>query len=254
MPQLGPEYSLAQDLAGLRDKLARLEANPLGQAFGSLQGDGTRGFVVEQVDGGNVRLIFYQGVDTARDVDSGQHPPLLYLGPAVAAGQSVNNVAIFTRPDGTQILVMGQGGFTLFDAQHKIIFSPDEAAGEGIARPWIPLPSPRSNVTTNWQQTTSTSLTDVAVSDVNLQHPKVEWKASASCPAGVTGEAQIVFTNGAVGQVWPLAANSFTDIDDVISMPAGFFGSWVQAVVRIRVASGTGTVSINTFGLYGRQT
>lgn len=118
--------------------------------------------------------------------------------------------------------------------------SSDEVSGEGLATPWISLPTPRTALSTNGDSTTSTSFSTVAISDIHLQHPKIQWKATAYCPAGTTGDVRLEVINGVVGQTWPITATGYTNVEDTLKMPSGFYGTVVQVAVDARVTSGPG--------------
>lgn len=257
VPNLGPQYDLAKRLSALEDRLARLEANPLGQAFSVTQSDGSVGLSIginPQDPSGSTALIFYQGSTTARDPNTDQHGEFLYIGELAAGGKLVDSGLIAYRPDGTESAVIGNRGVQILDTKGHTVVSSDEDSGEGLARPWVPLPKPVSLDTSQWAGTTGSGI--IAESFFNAQHPKVHWNATAVADTGVSGTVQVTISCGAQsvsGASHSVTAGTPTYIDEVLVLPQPFFGQEWTFAVNAAVSSGTGEVRCQTWELYGRQ-
>lgn len=165
------------------------------------------------------------------------------------------------RADGTIVLALWDavpsGGvlnqaLSWYDRTGHTVVSDDTDSGEGLGRPWIPLPNPQTVDSTKWPSTTSSSYVEIASSAVELQQPKIMWDATANG----TGSVQLLLKGSggstlASSQVWSPNGGSFS-WSDVITLPAGYYGQKVTASVQAKATSGT--VACITRGLYGRQT
>lgn len=256
MPNLGPEYDFAARLRRLEQLVGLIAGNPLGQAFSSTQSDGSVGISITQNAQGNraTALQFYQGPTTSRDANTGLHPVLMYIGQLWSNGQPVNSGIIMYRPNGRQIATFGDGGPALFDAAGNRMLTTDETAGWGIQDPWIPLPTPVPSGLSSWPSTAATAWTTIASSNAYIQHAKIRWNGWGYAPSGVTGQFRLLVNGQQYGQVWS-ATNQYTAIAEDIALPAG--NQWLNGYevdLQAQVTAGTGTVSGQVYGVYGRGT
>lgn len=254
MVQLGPEYDLAVRLAALEARLAALESNGLAQALSMTQSDGSVGMALGQDEAtGSGRWIFYQGVTTSRDPETGLHPTLMYVGELYSSGTPVDSGMIMYRPDGSQSMTVGAGGAGFLDKGRRTVVSTDETSGEGLARPHIPLPTPQATDSSKWITTTAAGWTEIAASVAEMQQPKIRWDGEATG----TGDVQLLvkdFSSGATlasSSVWSPGGGPFA-WPDTFSLPAGLFGQKVVLSVQARATGGT-SVSYVTRALYGVQ-
>lgn len=255
MVQLGPQYDLAVRLSALEDLVRKLAGNQLGQAFSSTQSDGSLGMKIAQnlAGSGATALVFYQGPTTSRDPNTGLHPSLLYIGELFVGDTSVDSGAIFFRPDGSESMVIGNRGVQIIDTKQNTVVSSDETAGEGMARPWIPLGTPGSFHFAHWPYTDSSGL--MAELFFSAQHPKVYWNASVAGDAGVTGDVTMSITvNGTtVSSATYSYSGTQVNISETLTLPQPFYG--YQAVLQINgeITGGTGKLYCNTWQLVGAQ-
>jgi hypothetical protein len=254
---LGMDYDLAKRLAALERAVKMLGGNQLGQAFSATQSDGSVGLSITQAAGsGATAFRVYQGPNTPRDPNTGLHATLLYIGQLQdSGGGSLHAGLLCARENGKYYFTASPlGGFAVYDSNNNVVVAPDEGSGQGLALPWLPYPTPVSMGTAQWPNTTSTSWASIAQSAVFLQQPKMRWFATVYVPAG-TADVQLLLTGGvALSPVHSVGAG-FTNIDEVLTVPAGH--SFLEAnylVVNARVTSGAGPVYVQVFGIQGRQT
>lgn len=258
MPQLGPEYDLAQRVAKLERALSTV-LQGLGQAFSNTQSDGSIGMDISQSQDGTgaSRTRWYQGPDSTTDPNTGQHPVFSYIG-ELAGGGTVGTVGqIWCYPSGADMIVVNKDGYLVFDQAGNIVRSGDSLSGEGIARPWLVINSPAPTFYSMWPSTTSTSPTLIAQSWFDAQQPKVYWSATLNADAGTTGQVQLVLNQGGSPSVaTPLrtvAAGGTTYINDVLTLPQPFWDQSWSLSVMAAVTGGTGAVRCQTFELTQRQ-
>jgi hypothetical protein len=260
-PNLGPQYDLAQRLSKLEQLVQALAGNQLGQAFSATQSDGSLGLTIQQntAGAGSLGTRWYQGPNTARDANTGQHALLLYIGQLFVGGTPIDNGVLLYRANGGQIAALGAGGFEFHDLTSSstsggnIVVSTDQASGEGLATPWVALPTPVETGVAYWPHTNGSGV--VAQSYFHAQHPKVWWSASCTADAGTSGTVSLTLSNGSQSVTTPnfSAVNgSFTGIDVVLTLPKPFYGQSWSASVNVS-ASGGGNVYVQTNALSGRQ-
>ena len=180
-----------------------------------------------------------------RMVDDNNHE-IVYIGPDNEGKQIIR----IRREGGAEVLYTytAQGGrqfWALTDNAQQIVFSDDAVSGQGIARPWIPIPVQTtrfddlpSTPNTNWDQLQSTAWRP-------KQHPF--WKASVShCVDNpdTTGEARLMLDGVQVGNAITVAwLNAWTDVGP-FPVP-GTHMSLHQLELHCRRTAGTGRVGAN---------
>jgi hypothetical protein len=192
-----------------------------------------------------------------------------YVGPITPAlpDGSYQPGVIVRRNDGTTALLLwdpipdpgGPNGYSQFlgwyDRTGHAIVTDDTDSGQGIARPWLPLPLPQSTLIASWPSTSSTTDGIIAESQASLQQVKLWWNASTIADPGVTGTVQLKISYGSTtvtSDPHPITA-TLGFINDVITLPDGFFGQSAVIDVMAHVTGGTGKVYCQTWTLYGRQ-
>lgn len=256
MPNLGPDYDLAVRLKRVEDQLARMQENPLGQAFSATQSDGSVGWrVFQDPKTGATAMIWYQGTTTARDPNTGQHPILQYVGELYSGGQFEDSGLLWYRPDATGSGVVGNRGVQLFDHKGNQVFATDEygssPSGEGLTNPRLHLPLPVATGTAQWPNTTATSWSAIARSIGVMQHSHVYWQGYGYAPAGTNAQVKLVINGTTTGQVWNVTGGSFTTISEEIALPSGFWSQMWAIEIQAQVTSGTGAVYAMADSLFG---
>lgn len=255
LPNLGPQYDFAARITALEDRLARLESNPIGQAFSTTQSDGSVGLSLG-IDSqtGSFRWIVYQGSTTARDPNTAQHPALMYLGELVdGTGAFVDSGLIMFRPDGSESLVVGSGGVGVKDTAGNIVFSTDATSGQGLARPYIPAafyPARNGDFLTS----TAASFETVWRAKLGKQQPKLYAECWAFADtAGTTGQVQVM-VNGvqldATASVTNSAVTLFTFGPAAV---AGAFGVTLNVEIQAQRTAGTGNIQVGAAWVQGMQ-
>ncbi|WP_327401953.1 hypothetical protein OG194_18585 [Streptomyces sp. NBC_01288] len=140
----------------------------------------------------------------------------------------------------------------LYDKAEREILSDDISTG-GLARPWLNMLPPQDTSTTRWPQTTSTSMTTIAMSYNIAWQPKMRLVMNTRAGSGATGSVQVL-VNGAQ---WGSTVSAGTDFvyEALISSDFGsVYGTQLKVEVQAQVTSASGTVYANPILMYGRQT
>lgn len=140
----------------------------------------------------------------------------------------------------------------LYDKAEREILSDDISTG-GLARPWLNMLPPQDTSTTRWPQTTSTSMTTIAMSYNIAWQPKMRLVMNTRASSGATGSVQVL-VNGAQ---WGSTVTAGTDFiyEALISADFGtVYGTQLKVEVQAQVTSASGTVYANPILMYGRQT
>ncbi|WP_405843119.1 hypothetical protein [Streptomyces sp. NBC_01518] len=140
----------------------------------------------------------------------------------------------------------------LYDKAEREILSDDISTG-GLARPWLNMLPPQDTSTTRWPQTTSTSMTTIAMSYNIAWQPKMRLVMNTRASSGATGSVQVL-VNGAQ---WGSTVSAGTDFiyEALISADFGtVYGTQLKVEVQAQVTSASGTVYANPILMYGRQT
>ncbi|MFG2376094.1 hypothetical protein ACGFY9_32040 [Streptomyces sp. NPDC048504] len=140
----------------------------------------------------------------------------------------------------------------LYDKAEREILSDDISTG-GLARPWLNMLPPQDTNTTRWPQTTSTSMTTIAMSYNIAWQPKMRLVMNTRASSGATGSVQVL-VNGAQ---WGSTVSAGTDFiyEALISSDFGsVYGTQLKVEVQAQVTSTSGTVYANPILMYGRQT
>ncbi len=168
---------------------------------------------------------------------------------------------LFRRSDGTLALSLydpdsSAGGFNqylgIWDRAGDLVISDDTTSGQGLARPYIAFPF-ASTAQSNWGSSTSTSFGDVFLAYINKQHPYVEVYVQMSAAASTVGEVQLVQGSTVIGAAQQVTGAS-TDTLTWIAPVDGAHGDVIDLHIAARRVSGTGAVSTQVFGAWGRQT
>lgn len=257
MVQLGPDFDLAVRLKALEDKVARLEANPYGDAFSTTQADGTEGLsITRDTTTGAVAMRLRHGPATAVGAD-GQHPTFFYMGQldSTILPPTDTNIgqagAVWLRSDGTLVAVLGPAGVQFYDADGNAVFATDESVGAGYGAPSWEIPLGYWNPSAPNQQFVSNSTpTDCVMVQFLIKAPTVHLGYQITTDAATTGVWQwrIITSNGTVtGQAGVMTAGSSQVTSDDIALPmlVGGFSLWntvATLVLSMNTTSGTGRI------------
>lgn len=164
---------------------------------------------------------------------------ILYIGPDGGGRQIIR----IRRDSGADVLytydVAGVQYWALTDNASTVVASDDAVSGQGLARPYIPLP----HKVTDWNvlpKTSSASFTTLDEIRYFKQHPKVNMAIRHGASVGSTGEWRVlqdgvVKASGSIAAVLDVAFASFT--------VTGSHMSPLNLDVQARVVSGGGQVT-----------
>ena len=201
-----------------------------------------RGNSVQVVDRGG-DLIAYVGEFTPLQPDGNPQPGLY-----------------FNREDGSLAfaifdplpLVDGYHQFwSLWDRTGNLIMSEDATSGQGIARPYLPIPWVTVDTTT-WPVTTSATMVDMQFTLHSLQHPYVEVWVQAAPDAATVGEYQLVQGSDIIGAPVQITGAAVQFVSWTVPV-VGAFGLRTDLHVAFRRVSGAGNVRGLVVGAWGVQ-
>jgi hypothetical protein len=200
---------------------------------------------------------------TFRVRDAHDQTNLTYIGPTFFPGfPDPTDTVQIRRADGTKALdVIGadptQQYIALYDRGGHTIVADDTATGQGLARPWLPIP---------WMEfpnidagVTGSTFVGIARAVLFRQQPKIEIGVFYSCTDGnATGQYRVMGTVDAQDDTVFVATQSVPGLSVgfdifVVDCP-GDYGARVIIDLQARLTAGTGPF-VSTFShLWSRQT
>jgi hypothetical protein len=188
---------------------------------------------------------------------------IAYLGELLPAAPDGNPQPglYFRRQDGTLAFAIfdplpdidGYNQFwSLWDRSANLIMSEDTTSGQGLARPYLPIPWVDVRSST-WPVTTSASMVDAQFTVYDKQHPYVEVWIQAAPDAATVGEWQLVQTSTVIGAAVQVTGPAVQYV--VFRAPVdGNHGDKIDLHVQFRRVSGAGNVRGMVVGAWGVQT
>ncbi|MEU4595471.1 hypothetical protein, partial [Micromonospora aurantiaca (nom. illeg.)] len=152
-------------------------------------------------------------------------------------------VAFRTTADGgTAAMSLFGGIFAVWDRQGNIVMSTDEASGQGIARPWLPVTWAGSDYA-QWPGTTSAAFDSLVETLLPRQQPRLFARIRHTTDvSGTTGELRLMCNGTQLGATVNVAFLISTTEIGPLTLPAGGFGEVLSLTVDGRRTAGTGTV------------
>lgn len=140
----------------------------------------------------------------------------------------------------------------IIDRQGNGVVSDDTVSGQGLATPYIPLPLPLNMAYSSWPNTTASSWSRMAASQIYLQHPKIRVVGLAFADtAGTTGQVRVRI-GGSVTLGTVNVSNSFVNID--ITNTHGLpWQTFAELDLEGQRTAGTGTIWAVLTGVWGIQ-
>lgn len=170
-------------------------------------------------------------------------------------GSSEPGMAAFrTDADGGAVAMSLFGGiWAAWDRQGNIVLSTDEASGQGIARPWLPVTWAGSDYA-QWPGTTSGSFAQICETQVPRQQPKLFVRIRHTTDvSGTTGELRLMCNGVQLGSTVSVAFSiAYAEIGPV-ELPAGDFSDILSLSVDARRTAGTGAVRAMVVASWSRQ-
>lgn len=193
------------------------------------------------INGGTLRLVDEHGVTIAQMGRLGNGE----IGWAFSSDQGR---AFFTRQGD-----FGQQFWALWDGMGHIVVSSDAESEFGLARPWLPLPTPQPVGVSHWPSTQEPEFATVSRSSASAQHARIAVDLRAYAEPGTVGQVQFTVDGRRVGPVVDVADGSFGFARFEESIPVSVFGARMELAVQARRVSGGGRVHGTTYTIYGIQ-
>lgn len=240
------EVNLVDEIARLRKRVEALES---GSRAGSTS-----------VDNGSFTVK--NGLFRVQNPNNGNF--VIYMGNVtnVGGGDWASQGWIYKRGNGTTAFALygpddESQYWALYDEAGNIIVSEDAGAGQGLARPWLPLQFVDStSVSAPTATTTSASYVALQTTRYRRQHPKIRAYILVRASDGTTtGEVRV-----------GLGGSPDVQIGANIIVTAGMYsgaviegdvpGTWDQEVeleIQAKRTAGAGTIGVRCMGAWGRQ-
>lgn len=198
--------------------------------------------------------VVSQGSWEVRDPDGNI---LFKAGEFTVGASTVYGVGAYRRNGTLQMLswdnAAGAGYLAVYDEAGNIIFSTDTVSGQGIARPYIPLPVvPYAEVLTPSVLTTSATFTPLHRIHSTKQQPWIRVRVVTKVDAGTTGEIRLAVAGVAISDVTALPDGDFS-YRTLTAAVAGAHLTDVQVDIEARRGSGAGNVRVLACYALGRQ-
>ncbi|MEU5872495.1 hypothetical protein AB0A73_13185 [Glycomyces sp. NPDC047369] len=226
----------------------RLEAATIGA--GGLTVKGTGGITVE--GGGDLNV---KGGELRVGDEDGQTQ--VYVGPLTYGGVPAGTGWTFRRFNGQPVFTLEGSDpehqfLAVRDAQGNIVFGDDTVSGQGLARPWLPVPWSGADYT-QWPGTTSASFTSVLETTIPRQQPKLYVRIRHTADAsGTTGELRLMFGGTQLGATVSVGFTvSYAEL--TVDLPPGTFGETMNLAVEGRRTAGTGAVRATVTASWTQQ-
>lgn len=140
----------------------------------------------------------------------------------------------------------------VYDAGQRVVFAPDAASGQGLARPYVPAVFHRARFG-DWVTTTSGAFETLFTATLNRQHPRLYVQARASNDtAGATGEVRVLVN----GVQWGATLPTQFLVENKTWGPAPVDGTHMASLtvqVQARVSGGGGGVRVEPSSCLGLQ-
>ncbi|WP_158544445.1 hypothetical protein [Blastococcus sp. TBT05-19] len=206
------------------------------------------------VDGGALRV---RGLPAAQPGATGDST--VYMGgitPALPDG-TLQPGLVLRREDGTIALALydptpdntGDGFnqfLALYDRAQVIVVSDDTASGQGLSRPYVPIPVTRARYT-DMVAVTDSAFVDVFRTPGAFHKVNARARADIRCTtdvAGTTGEVRVLVDGVQVGDVQPVGFTVETKYVGPFAIPGDAYTTH-SIVVQARRTAGTGAVRLD---------
>jgi hypothetical protein len=184
---------------------------------------------------------------------------LLHVGKLPGTNGGLAGLVVY-REDGTLAFIVGayaagEQYAALQDRSANVIVSDDALSGEGLARPYIPIPFGDGDAS-HWGGTSSGTFLALYTGFAYRQHPKFTGIVQVLADAGTSGELELWdATNSVQLDVQSIAAaessyKTFSGVD--ITSTSALYGL-MSLQWRVRVTGGAGSIHVNPVFCTGIQ-
>lgn len=235
---------LMAEIRALQRRLQALEsAAPLRNASIS---DGGR-LEVKGRDG-TAQIILGRTDDPTRNAPDGNPQMVFYV------YRSTGEIAL-SMEDGAPAVDGFQQYLAIWDRSGAIIAGDDTTSGQGLARPYLPIPfypylDPPAITTT-----ASTFTTLMRSAAHAKQHPRIQVGVTVQTGSGTTGEVRLWNrTSGvAIGSTLTIPANSWADYNIGPAALGGAHMDTIDLDIQARRTGGAGTIGVQVIGAFAVQ-
>lgn len=247
MGQYAPDPNNDQLMANIRDLERRIKSLETSAPQRSMSISDGGQMIVRGRDGKT--LVLLGRIDNpARNAPDGKPQMGFYL------FRSTGEIALSVE-DALPTVDGFQQYLALWDRSGNIIAGDDTTSGQGLARPWLPVPF-YDYPAEPTQTTTSTSFTTLQrAAAYPKQLPQITVGVVVETSAGTTGEVRLFdTTHGAVvGSVLSIPANTFAGYNIGPAPIGGNHMDGLDLDIQARRTGGTGTVGVRVVTAYGVQ-
>lgn len=132
--------------------------------------------------------------------------------------------------------------FAWLDRAGNILVSDDGSSGQGLARPWLMMPTVNVIGTSIPTTTSAAFVSTQSTGWVIKQQPKCDVQALLLSNGGGTGNARFTINGTPTGPVLPIAAGAFAwSSIHTLTLP-GTYNSYVRVELQVQLTNGTGSV------------
>lgn len=232
---------IIQDLQRQVDELSRRVFYSVTISEGGLKVRGRGGITVEDSDGDTTLNIGLWGPPFDRPDGSPQ--PVTSLNDD--RGNARFQIIDYNPHDGAY-----RQQIAMYDYSSNLIFADDVDSGQGLARPYIPVPFSRVNG--GWFEGSSGTFARVWEANVPKQQPKLHVRMlTGVTSAGTVGEYRVVIGGNPV-TTWQQTFDGVVVDDLDVDIP-GQHMDIVQIGIEYRRVSGTGNVRCHVTDMWQRQ-
>ena len=170
---------------------------------------------------------------------------LMYVGQILLSDASyADGIAVF-RPSGDVAFASYQtsGGFVtvVYDLATNRLVQADEAAGQGLARPWL-LSAMYPARAGEMYPTTNATFETLYRGQLQKQHARLTLTGQAYADTATTGEIRVLVNGVQLGATLTVAAFSFTDFSIGPAAVAGAHMQLLNVELQARRTGGAGNV------------
>lgn len=173
---------------------------------------------------------------------------MFYLGPLVQGGVPFRGI-LLQRENGAQMFGNGIAGgdpnkvyFAWSDTAGHTLFSDDGAAGAGIARPWLSMPTVPVAATSIPTTTGATFLSVYSTGFILKQQPNIELQSLLYSTGGGVGEARYTANGVQIGSTMAINNGDFAWTSLASLTPPQDQGTYVRIELQVRRTNGAGAV------------
>lgn len=142
--------------------------------------------------------------------------------------------------------------FAVYDRSGNVVVSDDTDSGQGLGRPYLPLPLYAARFTADPQACTSGTWETLWQGSVYKQHPRMLVQASVGADVGSAGEVRVMVGGVQLGATAPVTSTP-AGVNFGPAAVAGAYSSSLTVQLQAQRTSGAGVVRVQAAGAWGLQ-